>query len=477
MPFGTRFQTGNAIYKRLQVKNADLEPDLNPGATYFVEATYLFPDDAPLPDGLPDGPDANTIDDYDQQDDSYNNSSHRRITITESPANQYNVAFAGPTVRELPAIYAWQTADPGVLIKDAVVEGDGRFFVGSRATPNGDGTWHYEYAVMNHTSNRAASSFSVPIPYGANVTNIGFHDVDYHSQNTNGSGSFYEGTDWTDNGAAGFSVTWTMPEEVTPGRGNALRWLTLYNFRFDADVPPADAAATIGLYLPGTPSELQPRVVAPSPCDADLVCDPSETSANCADCVNQSGGGGTCGDGTCNAGEGPCTCLRDCGDATVEEFLCTNGDDDDCDGLVDCADADCCADASCNGADPDGDGFDLCDCNNANPNVWTPPGEVEALVLDTVAGSTTLSWDEPIEPGATLVTYEAIRSQNRTNFMTSTACLADGDPTDTTVTDATSPGAGVTFYYEVHAQNACPAGEGPLGRDSHNIPREGRSCP
>ena len=40
--------------------------------------------------------------------------------------------------------------------------------------------WRYEYAVRNHNSHRSAASFSVPAS-GAGVSNVGFHDVDYHS--------------------------------------------------------------------------------------------------------------------------------------------------------------------------------------------------------------------------------------------------------------------------------------------------------
>ena len=40
------FETGNSIFKRLQVLNTDLDPALNPGAQYFVEGQYVTKDDA-----------------------------------------------------------------------------------------------------------------------------------------------------------------------------------------------------------------------------------------------------------------------------------------------------------------------------------------------------------------------------------------------------------------------------------------------
>lgn len=477
-PFTTRNVTGNTIYKRLQVHDAELEPDLNAGAQYYVESTYTYTDDAPMRDSLPDG-NGDGLDDYDVVDNSRNNSSYRRINITEGSPGTYTASVTGPTVREKTALSAWQVVDPGVLIKELVVPGDGRFYVGSRATDNGNGTWHYEYSVFNQSSHRSAASFSIPVPFGANVSNIGFHDVDYHSENTDGSGSYYDSTDWSAVVGDNFAVTWTVSPAGVPGRENALRWTTLYNFRFDVDVAPASSGnATIGLYL--VPENWDVRAIVPSACDGDAVCDRSESQLNCpADCVNQGGGGGVCGDSTCNGGEGPCTCLRDCGAASVEEFFCSDADDNDCDGLFDCADSDCCSDAVCDGPDGDMDGFAACDCNSADPNLWYQPGEAGNLQLQHAAGSgTTLSWEAPLEPGATSIVYEALRSQNPANFLSSTVCLPDGDTTDTTLVDASAdPSAGGCWYYDVRGRNACPAGVGPLGQDSNNIPREGRVCP
>jgi hypothetical protein len=217
----------------------------------------------------------------------------------------------------------------------------------------------------------------------------------------------------------------------------------------------------------------------PTFCDGDGVCDPNETCGSCpSDCNNQDGGGGCCGDGVCNAGESSCTCFADCGPPEDVEFFCNDGDDNDCDGLVDCGDSDCCSDGACAGADNDGDGFEVCDCNDGNPNVWAPPGPVEDLVAEHGPGGTTLSWTAPLFLGANSVSFESIRSANSINFMTSTLCLPDGDPSDTTILDSSAnPAPGTVYFYEVRAVNACPGGDGPLGRASSNLLREGRSCP
>ena len=59
-------------------------------------------------------------------------------------------------------------------MKSYDVAGDGRFVIGYRVTDNGNGTWHYEYAVYNLNSDRAGGSFSIPVPAGVTLSNIGF---------------------------------------------------------------------------------------------------------------------------------------------------------------------------------------------------------------------------------------------------------------------------------------------------------------
>ena len=50
-PYGSQGQSGNAIYKRLQVANTDLDPALNAGARYFGEGRYVSPHDAAAGNG------------------------------------------------------------------------------------------------------------------------------------------------------------------------------------------------------------------------------------------------------------------------------------------------------------------------------------------------------------------------------------------------------------------------------------------
>src|SRR5690606_35390568 len=79
------------------------------------------------------------------------------------------------------------------------------------------------------------------------------------------------------------SVTWSSPQSFEQNENsNALRWGTMYNFWFDADRPPAEAEATLGLFRPGTPGSLAVAVSAPAAggaaCPADWDGDESVNS-------------------------------------------------------------------------------------------------------------------------------------------------------------------------------------------------------
>ena len=222
-------------------------PDNNPGARYFAEGQYVAADEAAA-------------------GNSENSASYREQSVHPTTLELTDV---GSTFEGLPAIYAWQQVDPAVVIRQARVPSEGLLLVASIARDNGNGTWRYEYAIFNINSHRSVQSFTVPIQPGTVITNAGFHDVDYHS------GEPYDPTDWSDVRNAA-DVTWSSPQthDQNPD-SNALRWGTMYNFRFDADAAPADGAVTLGLFKPGTPASVDAVLKVPGgtggkPCPADL---------------------------------------------------------------------------------------------------------------------------------------------------------------------------------------------------------------
>ncbi len=318
-------QTGDDIFKRLQVNTDDLKAELNPGAQYFVEGLYITPDDAADGNGN-------------------SNASYRPVDMVgPNNLNRYLAFIQDTTMDEQQAIRAWKSFNTAVLETDVQIPGEGLFVLAADAVALGNGFYRYEYALYNMNSDRSAGSFFVPLPLGAVTENVGFHDVDYHS------GEVYDGADWSAS-ITGPGITWETVPYSTDINANALRWGTLYNFRFDANVAPDVAGAvTIGLFKPGTPTSISAATVAPllavidcndngipdsddifagtsTDCDSNAV--PDECQADC----NANGVADTCDltDGTsfdCNTNSIPDECDTDC-DA--------NGTPDDCEAFADC---------------------------------------------------------------------------------------------------------------------------------------------
>lgn len=276
-------QTGNSIFKRCQVHNDDVNPNLNAGALYFGEAQYVCTDELPA--------------------DRLNNVTWKQFVVGSPSGGGWAFGSTGGPRWQQPAIQAWQEHDAGVVLVnvdslDALGNPvEGRFVLGCKVTDNLDGTWDYEYALYNQNNSRGARLFSVPVDDAAAVTNVGFHDVTYHS------GEPFEGTDWATERAGGLHVWQTQTFAENPN-ANALRWGTLYNFRFTADRPPTTGEVTIGLFAPaeGAPdllvASIQVPAAPPVDCAGDLDGDSDTDSTDLNLLLSAFGcsGGGCTGD-------------------------------------------------------------------------------------------------------------------------------------------------------------------------------------
>ena len=133
---------------------------------------------------------------------------------------------------------------------------DGIWFMAYKVTNPSAGVWHYEYALYNENLDRAIQSFSVPLGPGVNISNIGFHAPPQEPGWAN-DGTFnnqgYSSAPWTVTQAAD-SITWNSETFAQNQNANAIRWGTLYNFRFDADQPPQKANAMVGYFKTGSPT-------------------------------------------------------------------------------------------------------------------------------------------------------------------------------------------------------------------------------
>ena len=169
----------------------------------------------------------------------YNNASYRRFNVTGTTS--FTFSAVGSTVRTTPAINAW----PGATINtiEPAPGTDGRAFIAYKVTNPSAGVWHYEYAIYNQNLDRGIQSFSVPLGCGATVSNLGFHAPPNHpgiaNDGTTGSAG-YSNAAWTPTQTAS-DVTWSSETFAQNQNANAIRWGTLYNFRFDSNSPPQAA--------------------------------------------------------------------------------------------------------------------------------------------------------------------------------------------------------------------------------------------
>jgi hypothetical protein len=243
---------------RALVPATDLNTTMNPGATYYAEAQYVTPHEYAWCQA------------HAGQCNMYNNASYRQFSV--SGTTSFSFSPVGATVRTIPAINAWTGATINTIEPEPGV--DGRAFLAYKVTNPSAGVWHYEYAVNNQNLDRGIQSFSVPLGCGMTMSNIGFHAPLNHpgiaNDGTLGSAG-YSNTAWTPNQTA-TTLSWSSETFAQNQNANALRWGTLYNFRFDSNRPPQAANATIGFYKTGAPITV--AIQAPTPdssCGTDSV--------------------------------------------------------------------------------------------------------------------------------------------------------------------------------------------------------------
>ena len=226
---------------RVTVAMSDLIPAQNQGATYFAEAQYISPTEYAWCQAHPG------------QCNMYNNASYRPFSVSGGPTS-FSFSPTGPTVRMQPAIIAWMGTGATVNQVEPDPGNDGIWFMGYKVTNPSAGVWHYEYALYNMNLDRSIQSFSVPVG-GANISSIGFHAPPQEPGWPN-DGTFnnqgYSSTPWAVDQSAG-AITWSTETFATNQNANAIRFGTLYSFRFDANQPPQTTTATVGFFKTGSP--------------------------------------------------------------------------------------------------------------------------------------------------------------------------------------------------------------------------------
>jgi hypothetical protein len=232
---------------RILTEIADLNTTLNPGATYYAEAQYITPHEFVWCQTNP------------TQCNMYNNVSYRRYNVTGT-GSPFTFSPAASTQRAKPAVSAWAGSTPVEIKPDATNDGVGT--LAYKVTNPSPGVWHYEYAIYNQNLDRGIQSFSIPVGAGVTLSNVGFHAPPQHpawsNDGTVGSAGF-SSTAWAQTQGSG-TFTWSSETFAQNPNANAIRWGTLYNFRFDSNQPPTVANATIGFFKSGAPINVQIQV-------------------------------------------------------------------------------------------------------------------------------------------------------------------------------------------------------------------------
>ncbi|MBC7911114.1 MAG: carboxypeptidase regulatory-like domain-containing protein [Pyrinomonadaceae bacterium] len=229
---------------RILTNISDLSTTQNPGATYYAEGQYVTPHEYAWCVTNP------------TQCNMNNNVSYRRYNVTGT-GSPFSFSPAASTVRMKAAVEAW-TGATFVQIQPAPGT-DGVGIVAYKVTNTAPGVWHYEYAIYNQNMDRGIQSFGVPAGAGVTLSNIGFHAPPQHPGWT-GDGTVgntgFSSAPWTQTQAAGL-MTWSSETLAQNPNANAIRWGTMYNFRFDSNRPPATMNATVGFYKTGAPITVQ----------------------------------------------------------------------------------------------------------------------------------------------------------------------------------------------------------------------------
>jgi glucose/arabinose dehydrogenase len=253
---------------RILVEMSDLNTTLNPGATYYAEAQYVTPHEYVWCVAHPG------------ECNMGNNASYRQYTVTGTTS--FSFSAVGSTVRTKAAIVAWTGASVKEFQPDP--DNDGIGFIGYKVSNPSPGVWHYEYAIYNQNLDRAIQSFSVPLGAGTSLSNVGFHAPPQQPASANdgtvGSAG-YSSAPWTPTQTSN-SMTWTSETFAQNPNANAIRWGTLYNFRFDSDRPPQVTNATVGFFKTGAPIQFQvqgPELGPPLPTIAINDVSFAETNA------------------------------------------------------------------------------------------------------------------------------------------------------------------------------------------------------
>jgi len=229
--------TTDPFDNRLRLMEQDLDPSANPDARYFVEAWYVVRDDVNI----------------------FNTMGWREVTPTWNGAT-WAFPVAGD-FSEGPALDAWVNPAAPAMGQDSTLlqTVDGSVRVSVTVTDLQDGTWRYDYAVMNHDFMRAVAVGSEPdlellTNTGINAVEVPLAEAAQVSDVDSARADRTRGQAWPGVIQAR-TVRWENPGD-TP-----LEWGTAFRFSLVVDRPPGPV--TFRLYPEAAGAPLGVAVLGP----------------------------------------------------------------------------------------------------------------------------------------------------------------------------------------------------------------------
>lgn len=249
---GVANSSGNTSYSQRMIS---LETDLTtPGATYLFESWYLAREDVNI----------------------YNSMATKTVGFNKS-GTTYSIT-GNDNYKLGGAIDRWvnPVTPPANSGNTEIASNEGHSKVAVKAVDLGNGTWRYDYAVMNFDFARAVTTgvapnlrvihnygfdqFTVESSAGVTVSGITFSDGDQTSSN-----------DWTA-AMVGNAVRWTAPVDPappaqTPAVLNPLNWGTMFRFSLVANVAPSAGGVSLHVAQSGSPISYSATVLTPQGAD------------------------------------------------------------------------------------------------------------------------------------------------------------------------------------------------------------------
>ena len=197
-----------------------------PGARYFVEAFYVVRDDVDVFDSM------------------------GLLEVAPVAGGTWTFPATRPFMLG-PIVDAWvDPSAPGPGADNRLADtGEGHLQLAVRVHELGGGRRRFAYALQNLDFDRRIARFHLPFDASTGVAGVAFGDGDEVVAN-----NWSVTTDAT-------GITWTAPPGIVPPA--EADWGTLLSFRFEISQGAVPALSTLGVFEPGSPSELRVRTLAP----------------------------------------------------------------------------------------------------------------------------------------------------------------------------------------------------------------------